>query len=129
MDSADWKDITIEFRGKKVKGRYDVVGKEITVICGRTFCASLRNAALKERVTQLEAARRRLPRLDTSGQARRARPRRQGCKMTDVRGMNISQIMAIAAAEVDRCLKEMIDGAWPASRHGSGNSLTRQPVR
>jgi hypothetical protein len=32
MDSADWKDITIEFRGKQVKGRYDVVGKEITVI-------------------------------------------------------------------------------------------------
>jgi hypothetical protein len=38
MDSADWKDtafvarhIPVEFRGKHVKGRYDVVGKEMTV--------------------------------------------------------------------------------------------------
>ena len=32
MNSEDWKDIAIEFSGKHVKGRYDVVAGLVTVI-------------------------------------------------------------------------------------------------
>jgi hypothetical protein len=32
MNTDDWKEITIDYLGKPVKGRYDVVGGEVTVI-------------------------------------------------------------------------------------------------
>jgi len=32
MSTEDWQDVTIEFHGKTIKGRYNVSGKLVTVV-------------------------------------------------------------------------------------------------
>jgi hypothetical protein len=53
MDSENWKDVTIEFNGKQVKGRYDVAGGVVTVIAWNGIKQAQLGRSPAEKVAQM----------------------------------------------------------------------------
>jgi hypothetical protein len=53
MNSENWKDITIEFNGKHVTGRYDVTGGVVTVVAWNGIKKAQVGRSSAEKVAQM----------------------------------------------------------------------------